>query len=408
MPPALEPLEPRTLLATVPAGFTETPIAAGLAEPTSMAFAPDGRLFVAQQTGQLRVIKNDALLAAPFVSLTVDARGERGLLGVAFDPNFATNKFVYVYYTVPGNNGTPAHNRVSRFTANGDKAATNSQQVIFELPTLSSATNHNGGAIAFGPDGKLYVAVGDNLNRQNAPNRASLFGKILRINANGTIPTDNPFFNTTTGQNKAIWATGLRNPFNFAFDNVRPKGNMFLNDVGQASFEEINAGVAGSNYGWPATEGPTARRKFRAPIHAYGHGDGPTTGDAIVGAAFYTPAARTFPKNYKGDYFFADLTSGWIRRLDPTTLQTANFVSGISVPVALAVKSNGALYYAARGFGDTTGVVRRIQYTGVSAAKRTAATIAATPASVPPLANVFSTTALRPRGAGVWESKSEE
>ena len=146
--------------ATLPAGFTESTIASGMSSPTAMAFAPDGRLFVAEQTGGLRVIKNDALLATPFVTLTVNSSGERGLLGVAFDPNFASNHYVYLYYTAP----TPSvHNRLSRFTANGDVVVPGSEFVLLDLPNLS-ATNHNGGAIHFGPDGKLYVAVGENAN----------------------------------------------------------------------------------------------------------------------------------------------------------------------------------------------------------------------------------------------------
>ena len=147
--------------ATLPTGFTETRVATGLSNPTAMAFAPDGRLFVCQQGGQLRVIKNGALLPTPFLTVTVNSTGERGLLGVAFDPQFASNGFVYVYYTAT----TPAiHNRVSRFTANGDVAVAGSEVVLLELNNLSSATNHNGGAMHFGPDGKLYIAVGENAN----------------------------------------------------------------------------------------------------------------------------------------------------------------------------------------------------------------------------------------------------
>ena len=188
--------------ATLPSGFTESLVANGLSRPTAMDFAPDGRLFVCLQSGQLRVIKNGALLATPFVSLSVDSNGERGLLGVAFDPNFASNNFVYVYYTVPG---TPPHNRVSRFTANGDVAAANSELAILDLDKLSSATNHNGGAIHFGPDGKLYVAVGENATPSNAQTLSNRHGKVLRINSDGSIPPDNPFFNTATGANRSIW-----------------------------------------------------------------------------------------------------------------------------------------------------------------------------------------------------------
>ena len=139
-------------------------------------------------------MKNGALLPTPFLTIpsTPSAQsGERGLLGVAFDPAFASNRFVYVYYTAT----TPAiHNRISRFTANGDVAVAGSETVILELDNLSSATNHNGGALAFGPDGKLYAAVGENANGANAQTLANLLGKMLRINTDGTIPTDNPFY----------------------------------------------------------------------------------------------------------------------------------------------------------------------------------------------------------------------
>jgi glucose/arabinose dehydrogenase len=361
----IEPLESRTLLAVLLPGFSESTVASGLSAPSAMAFAPDGRLFITEQTGALRVVKNDTLFAIPFVTLKVDSRGERGLLGVAFDPDFANSGFVYVYYTVPGRKGSPVHNRVSRFTAAGDRAARRSEKILVELDNLTSASNHNGGALAFGPDGKLYVAVGENNDGANATTLANRLGKILRINPDGSIPADNPFFTRAAGPNRAIWAIGLRNPFNIAFDPA--SGRMHVNDVGEHTWEEINQGVAGSNYGWPATEGPTARARFRAPVHAYRHGDSTTTGNAIVGAAFYSPAARTFGKRYAGDYFFADLSSGWIRRLDTATRGTALFATGISVPVALAVNDDGSLWYLARGTGDTTGVVRRIQHASETA-----------------------------------------
>src|SRR5262245_50109108 len=237
--------------ATLPAGFAEVQVAGGIASPTAMAFAPDGRLFVAEQGGRLRVIKSGALMATPFVDLSgvVDFQGERGLLGVTLDPSFATNQFVYVYFTV---RSSPIHNRVVRYTASGDVAAAGSDVLILRLDNLSTATNHNGGALHFGPDGKLYVAVGENANSSNAQTLGNLLGKLLRVNADGTIPTDNPFFNTASGANRAIWALGLRNPFTFAFQPGT--GRVFINDVGQDTWEEINDGIAGSNYGWPTTE----------------------------------------------------------------------------------------------------------------------------------------------------------
>ena len=311
-----------------------------------MAFAPDGRLFVCQQGGQLRVIKNGVLLGTPFVSLTVDSSGERGLLGIAFDPNFATNHYLYVYYTVAT---SPIHNRVSRFTAAGDTAVPGSEAVILELDSLSSATNHNGGAIHFGPDDRLYIGVGENANGSNSQTLSNLLGKMLRINADGTIPTDNPFYNSATGNNRAIWALGLRNPFTFAFQPGTTR--LFINDVGQSTWEEINDGIAGSNYGWPTTEGPTSNPAFRSPIYFYGHGTSDTTGCAIVGGAFYNPPVPQFPSSYIGKYFFADLCSGWIRVFDPSAGTATGFATGIVNPVDLHVGPDGALYYLAQGSG---------------------------------------------------------
>ena len=335
------------IAANLPTGFTEVQVGGNLSGSlTAMAFAPDGRLFVCQQGGQLRVIKNGVLLSTPFVSLTVDSSGERGLLGIAFDPNFTTNHYLYVYYTVAT---SPIHNRVSRFTAASDTAAPGSEIVILNLDNLSSATNHNGGAIHFGPDGKLYIGVGENANGANAQSLSNLLGKMLRINADGTIPPDNPFYNTATGNNRAIWALGLRNPFTFAFQPGTTR--LFINDVGESTYEEINDGIAGSNYGWPITEGPTSNSAFRGPIYFYGHGTSNVTGCAIVGAAFYNPPVPQFPSSYTGKYFFADLCNGWIRVFDPSAGTATGFATGIVNPVDLHVGSDGALYYLARGSG---------------------------------------------------------
>ncbi|HYW73963.1 MAG TPA: PQQ-dependent sugar dehydrogenase [Pyrinomonadaceae bacterium] len=352
--------------ATLLTGFSETQVAGGISNPTAMDFAPDGRLFVCQQTGQLRVIKNGALLATPFVTLTVDSSVERGLLGIAFDPNFATNNFLYVYYTVPG---SPAHNRVSRFTANGDVAVAGSEFVVVDLDNLSGAGNHNGGAIHFGPDAKLYIAVGDNANAANSQTLGIRLGKILRLNPDATIPGDNPFFNTATGANRSIWAMGLRNPFTFAFQPGT--GRLFINDVGETTWEEINDGIAGSNYGWNICEGACSppNANFRDPLFQYGHGSTATTGCAIVGGGFYNPATAQFGPAFVGKYFFADLCTGWIRLFDPATGTASGFATGINAPVDLKVGSDGSLYYLTTG----AAAVFRIQFNG------TAPTITAQP-----------------------------
>ena len=340
--------------ATVPTGFTDSLVITGLTNPTAMAFAPDGRIFVCEQGGTLRVIKNNALLPTPFLTVTVDSAGERGLLGIAFDPNFVSNQLVYVYYTVP----TPAHNRVSRFIANGDVALAGSEVILMDLPNLSTATNHNAGAIHFGPDGDLYVAVGDNANGNNAQSFSTVLGKMLRITSSGAIPADNPFFNTTTGINRSIWALGLRNPFTFAFQPGT--GRMFINNVGLSTWEEINDGIAGANYGWPICEGPCnpPNPNFTDPIFIY---ENTGVQCAITGGSFYNPDVVQFPSEFVGSYFFADFCGGWIHKLSLTNgVTVSDFASGISSPVDLKVSSDGFLYYLARGSGS----VGRVSFTG--------------------------------------------
>ncbi|WP_287129606.1 sorbosone dehydrogenase family protein [Candidatus Cyanaurora vandensis] len=331
--------------ATVPEGFTESLVANGINAPTAMEFAPDGRLFVLEQSGAVRVIKDGTLLAEPFVQLEVNSAGERGLLGIAFDPDFERNAYVYLYYTVP----SPTHNRVSRFVAQGDVAQAESEQVLLELDPLSSATNHNGGALHFNEAGSLFIAVGDNAYGENSQSLATLHGKLLRINPDGSIPTDNPFYATTTGNNRAIWSLGLRNPFTFA---IRPEsGGMFINDVGQNTWEEVNLGVKGANYGWPTTEGPTTDPRFRSPFFAYQHFRiDPVVGlgCSITGGTFYNPPAPQFPASYQNRYFFADYCGGWINTLDPQGVAT-RFATGTRSPVDLKTGADGSLYYLSRG-----------------------------------------------------------
>lgn len=343
--------------ATLPSNFTETQVANNLSSPTAMAFLPDGRILVCQQGGQLRVIQNGAIVATPAITLTVDPSGERGLLGVAVDPSFATNNFIYLYYT---QTTTPRRNRVSRFTLTGNIAG--SELPLLDLNDLTSATNHNGGALHFGNDGKLYIAVGENATTSNSQTLNNLLGKILRMNPDGSIPTDNPFYNTASGNNRLIWALGLRNPFTFSFQETT--GRMFINDVGQSAWEEINDGIAGSNYGWPTTEGPTTNPAFRSPLYAYNHSTGSPTGCAITGGDFYSPTTNVFPATYTGLYFFADYCSGWFYTYNPTTNAVTNFLTGASNPVDIRTHPDGSMYYLERG---NTGRLMRIAYTGPQA-----------------------------------------
>ncbi|MEO5976790.1 MAG: PQQ-dependent sugar dehydrogenase [Chryseolinea sp.] len=338
---------------TYPPSFGQVLVASGISNPTSMAFASDGRIFVAQQGGSLRVVKNNALLPTPFLTLTVSSVGERGLVGVTLDPDFNTNHYIYLYYTVPG---TPAHNRVSRFTANGDVEETGSEQIILELDPLSSATNHNGGAMHFGLDGKLYIAVGENANSANAQNLNTYLGKLLRINKDGSIPAGNPF-PSGTEQKKRVWAYGLRNPFTFSIHPTT--GRILVNDVGQVTWEEINdATIGGKNFGWPTTEGffnPETYPTLANPVYIYPHDNGDGNGCAITGGTFFYPTTTTnYPSNYVGWYFFQDLCNSWINTLDPNAASPARDPFATAIPgnsVGITTGVDGNLYFLGRNNG---------------------------------------------------------
>jgi glucose/arabinose dehydrogenase len=351
---------------TLPSGFAQSQVVSGLTNPTDMEFAPDGRLFVTEDVGRLRIAKPDGTLATFLnISTKVDSKGERGLLALTFDPSFSTNRYVYLHYTKKGTSSTPPHNRVVRVTAdaNGNKVVAGSEKLIFRLNNQSAANQFPqfmGGAIDFGKDGKLYVATGDNDTPTKAQQLTNLFGKMLRINKSGTIPTNNPFYTAASGNNRAIWALGLRNPFKFA---IQPgTGTIFINDVGENTWEEINRGASGANFGWNLYEGPETDPQYVDPIFAYGHdGDPATTGCAITGGTFYNPTTVRFPPEYEGDYFFADFCSGWIRNYDPATGTPSEFATGLSRVVDLEVSKDGELYYLSRG---SPGLVGKIGYAG--------------------------------------------
>jgi uncharacterized repeat protein (TIGR03806 family) len=351
----------------LPEGFADTVLATGLTGATAMAIAPDGRLFVCEQTGALRVVKNDVLLPKPFVTVAVDSYWERGLIGVALHPDFPKTPYVYVCYVA----NTPySHHRISRFTARGDEAAPGSEVILFEGDDQrqlggSQPAGHQGGAVHFGQDGKLYVGFGEQTNDRAAQRMDTLQGKLLRLNPDGSIPPDNPFFKTAKGKYRATWALGLRNPFAFA---VQPgTGRIFINDVGNSRLEEINEGVAGANYGWPVAEGPTTDPKYRNPVHAYAR----NVGRSITGGSFYNPPVRQFPPRYVGKYFFADYMDNWIRVLDPDDPREATvFATGLAGPVDLCTGPDGSLYYLNRRawvkdnqFKPHTGSVHRVSYT---------------------------------------------
>jgi CSLREA domain-containing protein len=371
--PSVELLEDRVTPAMLPSGFQESVVATGISGGTAMEIAPDGRIWVLEQGGDVEVIHPGS--TASFTALDIPAgainsAGERGLLGIAFDPSYnigdAAPDFVYLYYTSTA--APNPHNRISRFTVNNtnpDQPTLGSELPIFELDALGSATTHNGGAIHFGPDGKLYAAVGDNANGANAQSLNTLHGKMLRLNADGAIPTDNPFFNQTTGKNRAIWARGLRNPFTFTFQPGT--GRMHINDVGAAAWEEVNIGVAGANYGWPTTEGDFSQSQFPSftrPFYTYSHGSGTFQGFAITGGAFYNPSSpgpNSFPPSFEGDYFFSDFVNGWINVIDTSTKAVTRFATNTRGSVDVRVAPDGGLLYLSR----TDGRVYRDIFTAV-------------------------------------------
>jgi glucose/arabinose dehydrogenase len=333
---------------TYPPDFAQVLVASGISNPTAMAFAPDGRIFVAQQSGALRVIKDGALLATPFITLSVNSDGERGLIGVALDPGFDTNHYVYLYHTTTEGG---IHNRITRFTANGDVALAGSASIVIDLDPLSSATNHNGGAMHFGKDEKLYVAIGENANGSNAQSLETYLGKLLRLNKDGSAPGDNPF-PTGSDHKKRIWAYGLRNPFTFS---VHPEtGRILVNDVGQSTWEEINdATTGGKNFGWPTAEGTSANAAFTNPIFKYPHSGGDVNGCAITGGTFFSPAVTNYPSEYVGQYFFQDLCSNWISSitLSGTVTRTTFATDVAGSGVGIATGNDGNLYFLSRSSG---------------------------------------------------------
>ncbi|MBO9632549.1 MAG: PQQ-dependent sugar dehydrogenase, partial [Chitinophagaceae bacterium] len=348
---------------TLPSNFTRVQVATGLTAPTAMAFTPDNRILVCQKGGELRVIKNGSLLSTPAITLSVNTSGERGLIGVAVDPNFATNNYIYLHYT----HTTGPHNRVSRFTLGSNDLATG-ETAILDLPTLSGIY-HNGGGLAFGLDGKLFVAVGENQVGSNSQNLDSYLGKILRINTDGTVPTGNPF--TGGAQRSRIWAYGLRNPFTIAVDPV--SGRLLVNDVGNATWEEINdASTGGRNFGWPDKEGmcTSGCTGLTNPLYVYATNrtDPPPNGQgcAINGGTFFNGAISNYPSTYNGKYFFLDYCGAWIDYITPSSgASRTNFGSSLSQDnVGIKQGPDGNLYYLR--IGNNT--LYKIVYSGGTSA----------------------------------------
>ncbi len=335
-----------TYAATLPPGFLEKRLTGSLSSATNMTVAPDGRIFVLEKAGRVRIIKNDTLLSTPFLTLAPAVEGGRGLLGLAFDPGFngTTNRDIYIYYTAK----TPTvHNRVSRFrssSTNKDVVESGSERILLELPTLGG-TEHNGGDLNFFASDKLYVLTGDNQVGTNAASLGTTLGKILRINRDGSIPSDNPFYTTAMGINRAIHATGLRDPSKLA-RRGRPGGwGYFWFTEAAGTVNEFNRGLdygnAALDYGWPGCEGASCGPNVSTPLFSYPR----PSGCKITGGAWYVPEHVVFGQEYEDKFFYADSCGGYIKLLDELGSPVSDFATGIAGPLDLEVDNLGRLYY---------------------------------------------------------------
>jgi glucose/arabinose dehydrogenase len=293
-------------------------VASGLASPVFLTSpSGDDRLFVVEQPGRIRIVQNGQLLSRPFLDIAsrVASGGERGLLSLAFHPHYSTNGLFFVDYT-DANGDT----RVERYVVSADPNLADPASAKLILSVAQPYPNHNGGLVLFGPDGRLYIGLGDGGSggdpQGNGQNRGTLLGSILRIDVDAgepyAIPADNPF-RTTPGARPEIWAYGLRNPWRFAFDG---QSLLYIADVGQNQWEEINvvpASAGGRDFGWNIREGrhcygsgSCASTGLTDPVLEYGH----NPECSVTGGFVYHGTALP---DLDGHYFFSDYCAGWIR-----------------------------------------------------------------------------------------------
>ncbi len=385
-------------------GGLPTPFSAPYNAATAFVFAPDGRIFIALKDGTIKVFKNGALLPTPFYVISpVNNYVDRGLLGLALDPNFATNGYVYAAFTWESNAADPAGIKTAqiiRLTANGDVAASGSKIVLAGSVTGTAAKpacsdyaatadcipsdylSHTVGNLKFGPDGMLYAAIGDGASYDSVDVRAlraqdvsNYAGKILRINpANGRGLADNPFYNgDLTATRSKVWAYGVRNNFRY---NFKPGTNIiFSGDVGWGTWEEVNVVTPGVNLGWPCYEGDfqqpgyasysTCQALYSAggttfAIHTYEH---PPT-SAVVGGSF--TGANSYSSKYQNTYFFGDYGRNQIsvlkvdasNALVPGSVDT--FSSAADGPVEIETGPDGDIYYLSINNGE----IRHVRFIG--------------------------------------------
>lgn len=332
-------------------GFTQTKLAGGLAKPIVLAFAANGDLYIGQQAGKILVYRNGAVQPTPVLSIPVFQQGETGLLGMALDPNFATNGYLYVSYTANLTTSVGPNQpfaRLSRFTVVNGVASPSSEKIYYtgNQVQLEDGTggnyDHAGNDLKVGPDGKLWWSVGDNVpSISNAENLDNIYGKILRFNLDGSVPSDNPFV-TVAGAVPYIYAYGLRNPWRFTF---LPNGQAMTEDTGSNYWEDLDTIQAGGNYGWPFKEGDCGSCGYLNPAFSYGHYPADGAASAITA---YSGAA--FPTAYDHVVFFGDYNRTDIEAVtfDPTyRTETSDVVfdSNAGTIADMVVGPDGNLYF---------------------------------------------------------------
>lgn len=300
-------------------GHTVSTVVSGLEEPTDFRFLPDGRILFAEKGGAIKVADQDGQLqSTPLITLPTMTTWARGLAGLEVDPDYEHNGHIYVSYI-----GADNYQRLSRLTVTDPTAevltVNPESELVLVKGTDPAGEDHHGGGLAFGPDGKLYWSVGDNvccsvLDGSNSQDLSNIYGKVLRLNPDGSAPSDNPFPNAS-GAAPLIYATGFRNPFRLAFT---PDGQLLVVDVGQATWEEVNLVTAGANYGWPDAEGPcdgigapscSTPSAHENPIYAYRHNSGPSSITAVMGVA--GPGSG----GGQNTVLIADFMQGWVKEL---------------------------------------------------------------------------------------------
>lgn len=314
---AADPTSVAPLVAsTLPPGFSMTVLDTARPLCTSLAAAPDGRLFVGELDGKVWVLLGGQVLPRPLIQIPVGMElGSRGLLGLCVDPNFTQNGWLYAYYTT-----TEPRNRVARFSVVGDVAQVDSEFIVWQNVNPTPG-DHNGGGLEFGSDGKLYISTGDQYISSYASDLTREDGKLLRLDPDGSIPGDNPFLGVPNAA-PTLFASGLRNPFRMTADAAAAR--LWIGDVGgngAQAWEELNTVESGANYGWPFQEGQacyvTGCDPYKPSAFEYQHGDadyyfGQPQGSIVAGVVY---RANVFPEQYRGNLFVGDYANGWVRRL---------------------------------------------------------------------------------------------